>query len=465
MKLRRTGGAAIAAAAAMTWSLVGAGGASADVVWLCKPGMADNPCEIPQDTTVNEYGKPSRVETPPTGRREVDCFYVYPTVSNQTTPNANKDRDPELESIAKSQAARFSTQCRVFAPIYRQSTLASIAAGRAGSSGADPELAFGDVREAWRDYLAKDNRGRPVVLIGHSQGTSMLRRLLRLEIEPNPAQHRRIVSGLLIGGNVTVRERQLIGGDFRSTPICNRHLQVGCVVAYSTYAKDPPEDTRFGKSREPTAGSPLPGGPGYEIACVDPRPLAGWNDHLRSLTPTEPFATGPIAAGIVITAGGPPPDAETTWVVAPDRATGECRRINGAHVLRTEPVGESREPNAFPDETWGTHLIDVNIAYEALVSLVGQQGERWMRPRMSLARTCLTGGRLRLTVRGRDTEFIRAVSFQVGGRTVARDEEPRFRRTLSRKTVAGGGALTARVSLKLGAPQRIVLKQPPARCG
>src|SRR5687767_12334947 len=79
--------------------------AQAEVVWLCKPGMADNPCELPQDTTYMESGGADRVVTPPSGPREIDCFYVYPTVSNQLTPNANKDRDPELESIAKYQAA------------------------------------------------------------------------------------------------------------------------------------------------------------------------------------------------------------------------------------------------------------------------------------------------------------------------------------------------------------------------
>src|SRR5688572_9128377 len=77
--------------------------AEADVVWLCKPGLADNPCEIPQDTTYEEQSGADQVVTPPNGPREVDCFYVYPTVSNQPTPNANKNRDPELESIAKYQ--------------------------------------------------------------------------------------------------------------------------------------------------------------------------------------------------------------------------------------------------------------------------------------------------------------------------------------------------------------------------
>jgi hypothetical protein len=459
----------VIALAVSTAALALAGGvasAGADVVWLCKPGMADNPCEIPQDTTVREFDKPDRVETPPTGAREIDCFYVYPTVSNQLTPNANKDRDPELDSIAKYQAARFSTQCRVFAPIYRQSTLASIAVSRAGSSGADPELAYGDVLEAWREYLAKDNRGRGVVLIGHSQGTGMLRRLLRLEIERQPAQLRRIVSGLLIGGNVTVPQGKTVGGDFRSTPLCTRVAQVACVVAYSTFAEDPPSDARFGISREPAAGSPLPGGPGFQIACTDPRPLAGWNQQLRLLTPSERFAPGPIEAGIAITAGGVPPSAPTTWVVPPDRLEGSCRTINGAHVLRMEPVGRSRRPNYFPDATWGTHLVDVNVAFEALVALVARQAGRWTDPDVRLARHCLSGGRLHAKLTGRDVEFVRAVAFRIGSTTVARDTRRPLATKLSPGALArgGGGKLRAVVSLGLGEREQLVLARGRARC-
>ena len=60
------------------------------------------------------------------------------------------------------QAAQFERVCRVYAPMYRQVTSAHGTEGR--------ELAYHDVRAAWRDYLAHDNDGRGVVLIGHSQG-------------------------------------------------------------------------------------------------------------------------------------------------------------------------------------------------------------------------------------------------------------------------------------------------------
>ena len=43
-----------------------------------------------------------------------------------------------------------------------------------------------------------------MVLIGHSQGTLHLRKLIAEEIETQPAQKARLISGLLIGGNVLV---------------------------------------------------------------------------------------------------------------------------------------------------------------------------------------------------------------------------------------------------------------------
>ncbi len=443
--------------------------ASADVEWLCRPGLADDPCQIPQDTTVRELDGTERVETPKApGRPKVDCFYVYPTVSNQLTANADKSRDPEVVSIAKFQAARFNQQCRMYAPIYRQSTLASIGTGYASASGADRQLAYRDVLEAWREYLAKDNDGRGVVLIGHSQGTGMLRQLLRREIEPDASQLRRIVSALLIGGNVNVAEGKDVGGDFRVTPLCTRPAQISCVVAFSTFAEDPSADARFGRSRTPAATdqSTLPGGPGFAVACTDPRPLAGESGPLRALVPTEPYAPGPIAAGIIITNGGPSPTAPTTWVIPPDRYSGGCRTINGANVLRIEPIGSSRKPNFFPEPNWGTHLFDVNIAYEPLVSLVGQQARRWTEPDLALTRRCVGRGRLRVRLAGAEAEFVRDVNFKFGKRRVARDRTPAFDRTLSGRTVASTRAKTLRAIVYLEAgPKRVILERTLPSCG
>ena len=234
----------------------------------------------------------------------------------------------------------------------------------------------------------------------------------------------------MLGGDVEVAKGQLVGGDFARTPLCTREVQVGCVVAYSTFAEDPPSDSRFGTTTTE----------GREVGCTDPRPLAGWTDPLSVLTPSEPFAPGLIQAGIIVTSGGPPPSADTTWVAPPDRYEGTCRVINGANVLRLEPTPGSRTPNYFPDETWGTHLIDVNSTLDVLIQLVSRQALRWTDPVMRIAQRCGPAG-LRLRLAGRDAEFASSVVFKVRKRRVI-----------------------ALVRLRQGAPRQLTLTQPARAC-
>lgn len=443
--------------------------AQADVVWLCHPGATPDPCVLPADTTVKEFGRPDVVVDGPAAAPApgIDCFYVYPTVSNQTTPNADKSHDPELDSIAQYQAARFSGQCRMFAPIYRQSTLASIATSYVQPSG-NRRLAYDDVLEAWRAYLAQDNHGRGFVLIGHSQGTRLLRQLIRTQIDPDPALRRRFVGAVMPGANVTTATGRATGGDFRTIPVCTRVFQLGCVVAYSTFAQDPTADSRFGVSTAPPKEDPfqLPGGPGYEVACTDPRALIGTpGAPLRLLIPSKPYAPGPIAAGILLTSGGMAPSASTTWVTAPDRWNGGCRTINGAHVLRYDPSGaQSRRPVFFPEPRWGTHLVDVNLALDELVTLVAHQAQRYLHPRLRLTGACAAGRRLRLAVGGSDAELVTSVVFRAGARTLARDPAAPFARTVRASAAGRARTLRAVVALGAGARSRLTLTRPLPRC-
>ena len=88
----------LAIAGAVTALGPGAAPAAADVSWVCKPGQADNICLEDLTTTVYGPGGRSRVEKAPIpANPPVDCFYVYPTVSDQPAPNANKALDPAIE--------------------------------------------------------------------------------------------------------------------------------------------------------------------------------------------------------------------------------------------------------------------------------------------------------------------------------------------------------------------------------
>lgn len=405
-------------ASAMTAMMIAASLAApvahADVSWLCRPGLAANPCEIPLDTTVALAGGGTQAlltpARPPSTKRPVDCFYVYPTVSNQLGLNATKARDAELRSIAEYQAARFSQHCRMFVPIYRQIPLAGIPAFALGSgTGTPARTAYEDVLEAWRAYLRNDNRGRGVVLLGHSQGTMMLRQLIRAEIEAHPEQLRLLVGGVLLGENVTVRNGSTTGGDFTSVPICTRRAEAGCVTAYSTYAADPSRASFFGRDDTDIGAIAFgfPRGADHHVACTDPGALSGITTPVGITIPSTAFAAGAINLGIAITIGGTPPTAPTTWVEPADRYAGSCREIDGSTVYRYDPVGaQSRRPNEFPP-AWGTHLVDMNLGLERLTAIVGEQASTWLGDHLSVGRATTDRSRgraiLPITVPGAGT--------------------------------------------------------------
>ena len=75
----------------------------------------------------------------------------------------------------------------------------------------------------------------------------MLTQLIASEIDPNPDVRGRLVSALLLGGNVTVAAGQDVGGDFQNIPACRSADQTGCVVAYSSFIEPPPTDSAFGR--------------------------------------------------------------------------------------------------------------------------------------------------------------------------------------------------------------------------
>jgi hypothetical protein len=346
----------------------------AEVKWLCRPGIADNPCQGDQTTTYFAPDGSSRLGTPDVpADPPVDCFYVYPTVSNQPTPNATQTADPEVKSIALFQAQRFSTRCRVYVPLYREVTAAGVSVASQTHDTTPYSVAYTDVVEAWRAYLRDDNHGRGFVLIGHSQGSRMLRALIRNEIDPDPAVRDRLVSAIIPGANATTV-------DFANIPTCEAAGETGCVIAYSTFNDTPPDNARFGRTDTDPVGTALglPAGPGLEVICANPAGLSGSGEQLESLVPSQPFAPGLIFLLLLKLYGGPPPSADTPWLQPTDHYTGRCQTSNGAHVLMLSPVGSARKLDPSPDATWGTHLVDLNIALDNLITIVGDQTQAWL---------------------------------------------------------------------------------------
>jgi hypothetical protein len=327
--------------------------------------MAADPCAPGQTTTrFTPAGQALGVAKDATARRaKIDCFYVYPTVSDQHRLVATRAIDPPERSVALYQAARYSRVCRVFAPVYRQYTLQALdqPSGKVHAGFVSP-AGYVDVLQAWRTYLRRYNHGRGVVFIGHSQGTFVLRKLLAEQVDGNPRARKLLVSAILLGGNVFVRKGADVGGDFQHIPACRSQGQLGCVVAFSTFDQPPPANAIFGRTLEP----------GRAVLCTNPARLAGGAGVLDPEYPTQRFAPGStIAAGIALL-GVTLPQASTPWIESPGSYSAHCTS-GAAHVLMIAPRGGAPIPKPSPDPTWGLHLTDANIALGNLTDLVGQQ--------------------------------------------------------------------------------------------
>jgi Protein of unknown function (DUF3089)/IPT/TIG domain len=370
---------AVLAALALIVAGLAASTASAETVWLCKPGLSNNPCTSSEETTVELANGSASVEHPqPASNPPIDCFYVYPTVSSQFTENASLEVGPEETQIAIDQASRFSQSCKVYAPIYPQLTLPAITKV-GGVTAAASERAYIGVLSAWQEYLAKYNDGRGVVLIGHSQGALMLKQLIKEQIDPSPSLRKQLVSAILLGGNVLVPKAQSVGGSFANVPACQAAGQTGCVVAYSSFLTEPPEGADFGRVDSPLLGEKLSEEEAnkLEVLCVNPVPFVQGSNSgsLLRYESTTPF---PGLLGQYFQA----PKGATPWVSMPEQYSGQCERSNGATWLQLTDTGPGGDPRELIKETigplWGSHLEDVNVALGNLVELTAIESRSYL---------------------------------------------------------------------------------------
>lgn len=340
--------------------------------WLCKPGRQDVCAATVARTTIDVQGNVVREENRPDPAAPVDCFYVYPTISTDPNGNSSLVAGPGERRAVDSQFSMFSSVCRPFAPMYRQVTLAGLLAAVSGKpTTADPVMAYNDVVAAWKYYLEFENKGRGVVLIGHSQGTRMLMQLIQREIEGTPAQAR-IVSAFLPGLNIEVAQGSDRGGSFKTMPLCASKVDLACIVAFTSFRANspPPENARFGRSRAP----------GKDIACVDPVAMSGV--PTSSYIPTKTNLLGAETAQkdwIDMRSS-----VATPYVNLPGLFSTRCVRDGAASYLAVTltPATDGKQPKDFPGDIvvdgrvwtdWGLHLMDINLVAGNLMEIIRSQ--------------------------------------------------------------------------------------------
>ena len=349
--------------------------------WLCRPGRRDA-CVVDQRVTrVGPQGSLTIEPDPRPSKPVADCFYVYPTASLDPTPISDMVATTDETDRVTSQFARFAGVCRPFAPIYRQVTLTALRARLRGEKvDWDEERGYRDIRDAWRDYLAHDNRGRPFVLIGHSQGANVLKRLIAEEIDGKPVQ-RRLLSAMLPGTSLLVPKGKDVGGDFKSIRLCRAASQTGCAIVWASYrdSNPPPANALFGVSHNPV----------MEAACTNPARLEGGRAPLDAIF-GFPWWRGGVAVAVVPKASWQVNGraVSTRFARVPGRLSGECVRGAHANYLAVHVNADPKTPfdreltdkpvigdDAYPD--WGFHVVDMAIVHGDLLRLVRSQSAAW----------------------------------------------------------------------------------------
>jgi hypothetical protein len=334
-------------------------------VWLCRPGLRDDPCASSLKTTVvRASGATSVISPTPARSPRFDCFYVYPTVSRELALNADLRVQSSEVDTAIAQAAPFSRVCRVFAPMYRQVTLAALALHPSlDVPAAYGLIAYDSLLAGFESYMADFNDGRPIVFIGHSQGAVILIRLLSRLVDNDPTLHSRLLLAIILGGDVEVRAGSLAGGSFSHIPACSRAGEAGCVIAYSSFPSRPAASALFGR---PGQGVALQSGQtakkDLQVLCVNPAALQGGAAGLDPYFPSE--GTVP-----------------TPWVEFPGLYEARCETDGGASWLQvTKATGSyDKRPVVSDDDgpDWGYHTYDVNLALGNLVGDVASAESTW----------------------------------------------------------------------------------------
>ncbi len=347
--------------------------------WLCRPGRTDACAVDLSATAVAAGGTMTNEKFHAASDAPIDCFYVYPTVSMQPGANADMSIDAEERGVVKLQFARFASKCRLFAPLYRQMTIAQLRKAIAGEGAGDRAMAYGDVVDAWKYYLDHDNHGRGVVLIGHSQGAGELTRLLQQEFDGKPLA-KQLVSAILTGTHVFVKKDSDIGGTFAAIPLCRNAGQAGCVIVYNSFrATSPPGADALGERSDD---------PALVDACVNPANPAGGSGELKPYLVAHERGYGNTQPALPWVKDGP--DVTTPFVTVPGMLSAECASNENATYLAisVHPDPSGKRADDFRGDVfthgavrprWGLHVVDVELAMGNLLEIVAAQTKTWQR--------------------------------------------------------------------------------------
>lgn len=194
--------------------------------WAALPTKKD-----PADVHLSQY--PENQEW-----AKADVFFVHPTTFtgeatdsfewNADVNNAKLNRIVDNRPI-KYQASVFNSQCKVYAPRYRQAHYYTFLTQNTQDHNMALALAYEDIKASFEYYLAHYNQGRPIVIASHSQGTIHAQHLIRDFFENKPLDSL-LIAAYLVGMPIPIDSLPTISP-------CEDKSQTGCFVSWRTYER------------------------------------------------------------------------------------------------------------------------------------------------------------------------------------------------------------------------------------
>ncbi len=190
--------------------------------WAAHPWKHDPSDSIPEPLR-NEY------------RDSVaDVFFLHPTTYTRKlkmkTPNAGIDNrliNAKTDySTILYQSSVFNQHSRVFAPRYRQAHIKMFFAKNKEKADAAFAIAYKDLKTAFEYYLQHWNKGRPIIIASHSQGSMLAEKLLKEFFEDNPLKDQLVIA--YVPGWPVPKDY------FSSLKMCADSLQTGCICSWRT---------------------------------------------------------------------------------------------------------------------------------------------------------------------------------------------------------------------------------------
>lgn len=167
--------------------------------------------------------------------KDVDVFFVYPTVFGGTEEMnmdiTSDDLRSRVLSVIPKQAGVFNNNCNIYIPYYRQMAMDGLYLAEEERAEYF-SIGLADIEEAFDYYIKNLNKGRPFILAGHSQGSQVLIQLMKDKLNKAELMSK-LVAAYIIGYSVTDDDL----AQYEWLKIAESADDIGKIITYNTQSE------------------------------------------------------------------------------------------------------------------------------------------------------------------------------------------------------------------------------------